>query len=373
MSKPYRDPVTGKFTKKPAKPSVPPPCSAANTSSRLLLISPTPRSCPIPGSFDSPSHTPDDSITKTSTSPSKFVPIDTFFNAFQHMQDRSPNPTPPVSQITTANSVPLDDTETLVPISRSIVDSLARLIAQESQEPLPTFAYTQPSPLQLASTSSSSTTPSTVSSVSASQLSSPALAPQTASPTPAFAPLSTLHPPCFQSQLVPPPSALLAMPPLINSQQPPTVSNPPPHVPTPQPVQLALQPLAQPPLPPANPPPALAPTLPPQFNAAPPAPPAPPAMANNTTGLAAMPGPHLTDAPYFSKTTTGSFTDFMHEYQALATANSLTDAQKVETILRYVSPDLHKFWKTVDGFTANNWAMFSTALEAMYLDTSAAT
>ena len=96
-------------------------------------------------------------------------------------------------------------------------------------------------------------------------------------------------------------------------------------------------------------------------------------MANNATGLAAMPGPRSTDVPYFSKTTTSSFTDFMHEYQALATTNGLTDAQKVETILRYVSPDLHKFWKTVDGFTANNWATFSTALEAMYLDTSAAT
>ena len=96
-------------------------------------------------------------------------------------------------------------------------------------------------------------------------------------------------------------------------------------------------------------------------------------MANNATGLAAMPGPRLTNTPYFSKTTTGSFTDFMHEYQALATANGLTDAQKVETILRYVSPDLRKFWKTVDGFTANNWATFSTALEAMYPDTSAAT
>ena len=197
MSKPYRDPVTGKFAKKPAKPSVLPPHSAANTSSRLLLVSPTPRSRPIPGSFNSPSHTPDDSITETSTSPSKFVPIATFFNTFQHMQGRSSDPTPPVSQITTADSVPLNDTETSVPISRSIVDSLARLIAQESQEPSPTFAYTQPSPLQLASTSSSSTTPSSVSSVSASQLSSPVLAPQTASPTPAFTPLSTLRPPCF--------------------------------------------------------------------------------------------------------------------------------------------------------------------------------
>ena len=86
-----------------------------------------------------------------------------------------------------------------------------------------------------------------------------------------------------------------------------------------------------------------------------------------------MPGPCSANAPFFSKTSTGSFTDFMHEYQALATANGLTDTQKVQAIFRYIPPDLWKFWKTVDGYTTDNWAMFSTALEAMYPDTLAAT
>jgi len=96
-------------------------------------------------------------------------------------------------------------------------------------------------------------------------------------------------------------------------------------------------------------------------------------MANNATGLAAMPGPRSADAPFFSKSSNVSFTDFMHEYHALATANGLTDAEKVETILRYVSSDLRKFWKSVNGYTTGDWAAFSTALEAMYPDTSAAT
>jgi len=378
MSKPYRDPATGKFAKKPANPSVLLTPSAASTSSCLPLVFPTLRSHPIPGSFDlpaSPDHTSNASDTKSSRSPSKLTSFTTFLDALQHARSLSPDPPSPESPIPSVRLVPLDDTETSVPVSRSIVDLLSHLAAQEPQEPLPTFVYTQPSPLQPSSASPSSATPSSVSSVSASQLSSPALAPQTSSPTPAFAPLSTLRPPHFQSQPVPPPPALATAPPLANSQQPPAVPNPPPAVFTPQLAQLAPQLLAQPLAPPPLAP-ALAPAPQPPFNAAPPAPPAPlapPAMANNATGLAAMPGPRSADAPFFSKTSAGSFTDFMHEYQALATANGLTDAQKVQTIFRYVSLDLRKFWKSVDGYTTDNWATFSTALEAMYPDTSAAT
>jgi hypothetical protein len=86
-----------------------------------------------------------------------------------------------------------------------------------------------------------------------------------------------------------------------------------------------------------------------------------------------MPGLRSTDMPFFSKTSTGSFTDFIYEYQALATTNGLTDAEKVRTIFRYISPDLRKFWKSVDGYSTDNWATFSMALEAMYPDTSATT
>ena len=63
----------------------------------------------------------------------------------------------------------------------------------------------------------------------------------------------------------------------------------------------------------------------------------------------------------------------MHKYHTLATTNGLTDAEKVETILRYVSSDLQKFWKSVNSYTTSDWAAFSMALEAMYPDTSTAT
>jgi len=374
MSKPYRDPATRKFTKKPANPSVLLTPSAASTSSCLPLVFPTPCSHPIPGSFESPAspdHTSDASDTESSRSPSKLTSFTTFLDALQHARSLSPNPPSPESPIPSVRLVPLDDTKTSVPVSCSIVDSLSCLAAQEPQEPSPMFAYTQPS-----SASPSSATPSLVSSVSASQLSSPALTPQTSSPTPAFTLLSTLRPPHFQSQPVPPPPALAIAAPLANSQQPPAVPNPPPAIFTPQLAQLApqllAQPLAPPPLAPAALP-ALAPAPQPLFNAAPPAPLAPPTMANNATGLAAMPGPRSADAPFFSKSSNISFTDFMHKYHALATANGLTDAEKVKTILRYVSSDLQKFWKSVNGYTTSDWAAFSTALEAMYPDTSAAT
>jgi hypothetical protein len=96
-------------------------------------------------------------------------------------------------------------------------------------------------------------------------------------------------------------------------------------------------------------------------------------MANQANGLAGMPGPHSVDAPSFSEDSSASFTDFLHEYEALAMANALTDAQKVETILRYVSSGIRKFWKSVDGFNPPNWRDFRTALVEMYPDTSAAT
>jgi len=379
ISKPYRDPATGKFAKKPANPSVLLTPSAASTSSCLPLVFPTLRSHPIPSSFDlpaSPDHTSDTSNTKSSRSPSKLTSFTTFLDALQRTRSLLPDPPSPESLIPSVRLVPLDDTKTSVPVSCSIVDLLSRLAAQEPQEPLPMFVYTQPSLLQPLSASPSSATPSSVSSVSASQLSSPVLAPQTSSPTPAFTPLSTLRPPHFQSQPVPPPPALATAALLANSQQPPAVPNPPPAVFTPQLAQLTPQLLAQllaPPLLAPAAPPALAPAPQPLFNAAPPAPLAPPTMANNATGLATMPGPHSADTPFFSKSSNISFTDFMHEYHTLATANSLTNAEKVKTILRYISLDLRKFWKSVNGYTTGDWAAFSMALEAMYLDTSAAT
>ena len=96
-------------------------------------------------------------------------------------------------------------------------------------------------------------------------------------------------------------------------------------------------------------------------------------MANQVTGLAAMPGPRSNDAPYFSKDNINHFADFMHEYEALARAKGLTDDEKVEAIFSYVPPNLRKFWKSVNRYAQTDWAVFCAALEDMYLDTSAAT
>ena len=96
-------------------------------------------------------------------------------------------------------------------------------------------------------------------------------------------------------------------------------------------------------------------------------------MANQVTGLAAMPGPRSNDAPYFSNDNVNHFADFMHEYEALARAKGLTDDEKVEAIFSYVPPNLRKFWKSVNGYTQTDWAVFRAALEDMYPDTSAAT
>jgi hypothetical protein len=77
-------------------------------------------------------------------------------------------------------------------------------------------------------------------------------------------------------------------------------------------------------------------------------------MANQATVLAGMPAPRSGDAPHFSGDSSALFANFLHDYPALATANGLTDAQKVETISRYITPNLRKLWKGVDGYATSD-------------------
>ena len=86
-----------------------------------------------------------------------------------------------------------------------------------------------------------------------------------------------------------------------------------------------------------------------------------------------MPGPCSVNMPGFSKDGTMSFADFLHEYKALAMANSLTNPQKVESIVWYVSLELCRFWRSLNGFNPPLWNTFHAALVDMYPDTSAAT
>ena len=95
-------------------------------------------------------------------------------------------------------------------------------------------------------------------------------------------------------------------------------------------------------------------------------------MANQVTGLAAMPGPCSNNVPYFSNDHVNHFANFMHKYEALARAKGLTGTEKVKAIFSYIPLNLRKFWKSVDRYTQTDWAVFHAALEAIYPDTSAA-
>jgi len=86
-----------------------------------------------------------------------------------------------------------------------------------------------------------------------------------------------------------------------------------------------------------------------------------------------MPAPRTRGAPYFSERPHESLTDFLLEYDALATAHGLNDDQKVHTLSRYVPSHLHEFWQTLDGYAAANWATYRASIEAIYPDTSAST
>ena len=63
-------------------------------------------------------------------------------------------------------------------------------------------------------------------------------------------------------------------------------------------------------------------------------------------------------APYFSARPGDILDDFLREYEELATTCTLTDQQKVETILRYIPPELRDLWKILEGYSMHDWAAF---------------
>ena len=86
-----------------------------------------------------------------------------------------------------------------------------------------------------------------------------------------------------------------------------------------------------------------------------------------------MPTPHTRGAPYFSERTNESLTDFLVEYNALATAHGLTDDQKVSTLSGYASPRLREFWQTLNGYNTGDWTTYRASIQALYPDTSPST
>jgi hypothetical protein len=97
-------------------------------------------------------------------------------------------------------------------------------------------------------------------------------------------------------------------------------------------------------------------------------------MSSNTfTGPAAMLGPCLAKAPYFSGQQKDSLAEFLQEYDTLADGHKLSGQEKVECILWYIPLPLRNFWQSLNGFGAGDQAAFHTALERIYPDTAAAT
>jgi hypothetical protein len=84
-----------------------------------------------------------------------------------------------------------------------------------------------------------------------------------------------------------------------------------------------------------------------------------------------MPSARDTKAPKFSGEVDESLDEFLREYEDLATGCTLTDRQKVETILRYVPEDLRNLWKILGGFSTHDWNAFRGSLEHLYQGTAA--
>ena len=191
MSKLHCDPATGRFTKQPA--SLLALSSNLASSSRPLLVFPTLRSHPIPGSFQT---SPSPAYSPVSLDPngsgSKCLTFKSFFDTLQHSRSSSLSP----HQNSPASLDSLDD----------------------AQEPSPSFAYTSAT-LQPSSDSLPSPPLSSVSSVITSQSSSPGLAPQTSS---TLLPLASLLSPLCPvlTQPSPSPSAMT----VTQSQTAPTIT-----------------------------------------------------------------------------------------------------------------------------------------------------
>jgi hypothetical protein len=81
-----------------------------------------------------------------------------------------------------------------------------------------------------------------------------------------------------------------------------------------------------------------------------------------------MPAPRSNRAPFFSGNMSDPLDDFLREFEELAHAHQLTDAQKVETVIRYVSTDLKDYWKSLDGYSTRNWTDFRLSLQTAYPD-----
>jgi len=82
----------------------------------------------------------------------------------------------------------------------------------------------------------------------------------------------------------------------------------------------------------------------------------PPTMAcTSAQGVTAMPSPHDKTVPCFSGEVNIKIEDFLKEYKELANGCSLSERQKVETVIWYVKTDQCHIWMTLPGFIRHDW------------------
>ncbi|KAF8274724.1 hypothetical protein EI94DRAFT_1560962, partial [Lactarius quietus] len=81
--------------------------------------------------------------------------------------------------------------------------------------------------------------------------------------------------------------------------------------------------------------------------------------------------PRANKRPSFAGLPDEPIADFLADFEEQADGYSLTDAQKVEAILKYIPFSLRDFWKTVKGYSTGDWTTFSEELEKLYPDMDA--
>ena len=87
---------------------------------------------------------------------------------------------------------------------------------------------------------------------------------------------------------------------------------------------------------------------------------------SNTKGPAAMPAPRSNKAPFFGDQAGDALEVFLREYENLALTHALTPRERVEQILRYVSPELCDLWQFLDGYASRDWQTFRQSIQEIY-------
>ena len=89
-----------------------------------------------------------------------------------------------------------------------------------------------------------------------------------------------------------------------------------------------------------------------------------------THGVSAMPSPRSKTALRFLGKIDILIKDFLREYEELADSCRLTQCQKVETVIWYVSTSQRHIWTSLAGFTARDWSNLCQQLHKEYISPS---